>query len=324
MPYGQDAKLALAFQTSHGTVVSDTSSFYPMPFLSEALSPDYPELLSENMEGQFDEGEAYSGARNVGGTLSFEAQPQTIGVALKAICGTPTVTNSSNIRTHVFRPRTSDFDVNVSGNPLTLYKNLADGGQVPIYRDLVATRLELSVANGEFLTVGMDMTGGVVDTKITSADIGSAEGKKWTWDVSSLQLGGAANTDFADLTITLDEQASPRHVLQTSRDPARVKRDGRRQIRVSGTVRFSNQTEYDNFLAQTTQAFRATFTSPTEIQSGYYDTLDIVIPAFKYLAYPVEFSGPEEMQVTFEGKAEYHQGSGTAIEFTLINTYDNF
>jgi hypothetical protein len=295
-----------------------------MPFLSEALTPAYPELLSENMEGQFDEGEAYSGARNVGGTLSFEAQPASIGVALKAICGTPTVVNSNSIRTHTFQPRTADFDDNLCGNPLSLYKNLADGATVPVYRDLVATRMELSVSNGEFLVVGLDVTGGVVDTKIASADIGVAAGKKWTWDVTSLQLGGAANTDFADITVTLDEQASTRHVLQTSQDPARVKRDGRRQIRVSGTVRFQDQAEYDIFLAQTTQALRVTMTSPTEIESGYFDTFDIVIPAFKYLTYPVEFGGPEELQVTFDGKAEYHAGSGTAIEFTIINTFDNF
>ena len=200
MPYGQDAVLGVAFQTSHGTVVSDTSSFYPMPFLSEALTPQYPELLSENMEGQFDEGEAYSGARNVGGTLSFEAQPVSIGVALKALCGTATVVNSNNIYTHTYKPRTSDFDVNVTGQPITVYKNLADGGTVPIYYDMVATRLQMTCNNGEFLTVDLDLTGGVVGTKINSANIGTAVGKKWTWDVTSIQLGGAANTDFAAST----------------------------------------------------------------------------------------------------------------------------
>jgi len=324
MPYGQDAKIGIAFQTSHGQVVSDTSSFYPMPFLSESLTPAYPELLSENMEGRFDEGEAYSGARNVGGTLSMEAQPVTVGVMLKAICGSSTIVTSDSLRTHTFKPRTSDFDDNVSSHPLTLYKNLADGGTVPIYQDLVGTRLELQVSNGEFLVAAMDFTGGVVGTKISSADIGSAIGKKWTWDVSSLQLGGAANTDFADVTVILDEQASPRHVLNNSLDPARVKRDGRRQVRVNGTVRFQDQTEYDLFLAQTTQAFRLTLTGPVAIQSGYYDVLDIVVPSFKYLAYPVEFSDASELQVSFEGKAEYHTGSATSIAFALTTTWQNF
>ena len=324
MPYGQDAVLGIAFQNSHGTVVSDTGSFYPMPFLSEALTPTYPELLSENMEGRFDEGEGYSGARNVGGTLSMEAQPITLGVLLKAMFGEPTSVTSTDHYTHTFQPRTADFDVNVINNPLTVYKNLADGGTVPIYYDLVATRLELSVANGEFLTAGIDLTGGVVGTKINSANIGLAVGKKWTWDVTSLELGGAANTDFADLTVTVDEQATPRHVLQTSRDPARVKRDARRQVRVAGTVRFSDQTEYDIFLAQTTQELKLTLTGTVEIQSGYYDVLGIDIPAFKYLAYPVEFADASELQVTFDGKADYHTGSGTSIEITLVNTQAAF
>lgn len=324
MPYGQDAKLGIAFQTSHGTVVSDTGSFYPMPFLSESITPKYPELLSLNMEGRFDEGEAYSGARTVGGTLTMEAQPITVGVLLKTICGSATVVQSDGIYSHTYKPRTSDFDANVIGEPMTIYKNLADGATVPIYRDCVATRIELSVSNGEFLLAGLDVTGGVVDTKIASADIGEAVGKKWTWDVTSLQLGGSANTDFADLTIQIDEQASERHVLQTSRDPARVKRDGRRQIRVNGTVRFEDQTEYDLFLAQTTQALRITMTGPVEIQSGYYDVLDIIVPSFKYLTYPVEFSDASELMVSFDGKAEYHAGSGTSIAITLTNTQATF
>src|SRR6056300_1679173 len=101
MPYGQDAVLGIAFQNSHGTVAS-VDSMYAMPFLSESLSPAYPELLSENMEGRFDEGEGYSGARNVGGTLSFEAQPVTMGVLLKALCGTPTLVTSAALTTHTF------------------------------------------------------------------------------------------------------------------------------------------------------------------------------------------------------------------------------
>jgi hypothetical protein len=322
MPYGQDAKMGIAFQNSHGTA-ANANSYYPIPFLSESFTPTYPELLSENMEGRFDEGEGYSGARNVGGTLSMEAQPVTVGVFLKALCGTPTLITSGSLTTHVFKPRTADFDANVTGNPVTIYKNLADGGTVPIYRDMVATSIDFSVSNGEFLTAAVNMTGGVVDTKIASIDIGVAVGKKWTWDVTSLQLGGSANTDFSDVSISIDEQASERHVLQTSRDPARVKRDGRRQVRINGTVRFEDQTEYDLFLAQTTQAFRLTMTGPVEIQSGYYDVLDIVAPAFKYLSYPIEFSDPAELAVTFEGKADYHVGSGTSIQISLTNTWAN-
>jgi hypothetical protein len=328
MPYGQDAKVGLAFQNSHGDAVTDIGSFYLMPFLSESISPDVPELLSQNMEGRFDEGESYSGARNVGGTISNESQPVTVGVLMKAIFGDPvTVSNSTALGEfyeHTFKPRTGDFDVNVTGNPMTMHKNLADSGQVPTYQDIVCTRLELGVNNGEFLIAAAAFTGGVVATKQTSDTMSAATGKKWTWDVSSIELGGAANTDFANLQVIVDEQASARWTLKTSKDPDRVKRDARRQVRVNGTIKFSDQTEYDLFLASTSQELKLTMTGTEAIRSGYFNVLGIDVPAFKYLSYPVEFADPAELQVAFEGKADYHVGSGTSIEFTLTNTQASF
>lgn len=327
MPYGQDSKLGIAFQNSWGTA-ADVGSMYTMPFLSENISPEVPELLSANMEGRYDEGEAYSGPRNVGGTLVTESQPVTLGVMLKAVFGEPTTTTDSvaagTFYSHSFKPRTADFDTNVTGNPITVYKNLADGGQVPLYQDAVCTRMELAVANGEFLTQRIDVTGGNVAAKTTSQDIGTATGKKWTWDVTSVQLGGAANTDFANLSIIIDEQATPRWTLRTSRDPARVKRDARRQIRVNGTVKFTDQTEYDNFLAFSTQALDITMTGTVEIRSGYYDVVRIIVPAFKYLSYPLDHPDPSEHMVSFNGKGDYHVGSGTSIEVILTNTQQNF
>lgn len=326
--YGQDAKVGFAFQNSHGTPVTDIGSFYTMPFLSESISPDVPELLSLNMEGRFDEGEAYAGPRNVGGTLTNESQPVTLGVMMKAMFGEPVTTSNSTALgeffDHVFKPRTADFDVNGISVPMTMHKNLADGGQVPVYQDLIATRLELSLANGEFLTGAIAFTGGAVAAKTTSDTLAAATGKKWTWDVTSVQLGGAANTDFGELTIVVDEQASPRWTLQTSRDPDRVKRDDRRQVRVNGTIKFSDQTEYDKFLASSTQALEIHLTGTVEIRSGYYDALNIKVPAFKYLTYPIEFADASEVQISFDGKADYHVGSGCSIQFTLTNTQAAF
>jgi hypothetical protein len=91
-------------------------------------------------------------------------------------------------------------------------------------------------------------------------------------------------------------------------------------VRVNGSVRFSDQTEYDKFLAQTTQELKLTMTGTVPIQSGYYDVLGFDIPAFKYLAYPVEFADASELEVSFEGKADYHVGSATSIAVTLVNT----
>ncbi len=326
MPYGQDAEIGIAFQSSHGTAVTDISSFYPLPFLNESVTPNVPELISQNMQGRYDEGESFAGARSVGGTISNESQPISLGIALKAMCGTPTIITSNSLFNHEFIPATADFDSNVINIPMTMHKNLADGGQVPVYRDLVAVRMELAIANGEFLMTTLNLMGGVVDAKVASLDFGSlgTAAKKWTWDVTSVELGGAANVEFASLNIIQDEQATERWTLQTSRDPARVKRDSFRQVRINGTIRFMDQTEYDIFLALTLQNLQITLTGPTEIESGFFDTLRINVPSFKYLSHPLEFADPSELQVSFEGKADFNVDSGHSIKYTVINTQANF
>lgn len=323
MPYGQDAKLALAFQNSRG-VAANISSAFLIPFLSESVQPNVPELLSNNMEGRYDEGEAYAGPRQVNGTIVSEAQPITAGVFLKALMGNPTTTTSGSVRTHVFRPRTSDFSPDEINVPMTCWKNMADVGSMLVYRDLVAVRGEFSVNNGEFLQMTLDALGGVVGTKVASASLGSAAGKKWTWDVTSTEVGGSASSLIQTLSVVIDEQASPRWALKTSKDPDRVKRDGRRQIRISGTMKYVDQQEYDKFLDLSTQALRVTMTGPTEIQSGFFETIVITIPAFKYLAYPMGFPDPSEKLVQFEGKAEFHAGSDCSIAITLVNTQTSY
>ena len=65
-------------------------------------------------------------------------------------------------------------------------------------------------------------------------------------------------------------------------------------------------------------------TGPTEIESGFFDTLRINAPNFKYLSHPLEFADPSELQVAFEGKADYNVDSGHTIKYTLINTQANF
>ena len=324
MGYGQDSKIGLAFQTSWGTA-ADTSSLYNIPFISESVTPERPELIGQNNFGRFDEGIGEAGPQNVGGTIQGEAQSRALGVFLKALCGSATTTQVLlDVNTHKFTPMTADFDVNVTGIPMTYYKNVADGASAYFYKDLIGTALELSLSNGEFLMMNMTFTGGGVGM-IASLAVTDDLSERFTWDVTSIQLGGAANTEFSDLTITIDEQASVRHTLRTSRDPSRVKRDDKRQVRVSGTLLYNDPGEYNSyFLANSYQALTINLKeSAVEIQSGYYDEVLIEIPRFKYLAYPIPLE-TGELQVSFEGKADYHAGSGHSIAITVQNTQANY
>lgn len=327
MPYGQDAKIGIAFQNSQGTAAS-TSSLYPIGFTAEDIMPDIPELLAQNMTGNFNEGAGYGGPRQVAGSLQAEALPQALGVYLKALFGGPTTTNvASSVKQHVFKPRTSDFDVNIAGNPISYYKSLRETGvnTAFYFHDLVAGRLELRIANGEFLTSNIAFVGGKIG-KVSSLALAEPAGKNWTWDVTSVELGGAANIDIEDITITIDEQLEPKWVLNASREPLKVKRGGKRQVRIAGTIQYNDQDEYDKFVSDvtTTQALRVTMTGAVAIQSGYYPVVKIEIPAFKWLDYKPNASSPGEIAVAFSAKGDFHIGSDTAIAITLTNTQQTY
>jgi hypothetical protein len=242
-------------------------------------------------------------------------------VFLKALMGTPVTVTSLLHYTHTFKPRTTDFSVDEIGAPITAWKNMADAGSMFVYTNLIATRGEFSCSNGEFLRMSLDVVGGTVGSQVASASLGTAVGKNWTWDVTSFELGGAANTELQNLTVIIDEQATPKWTLRTSKDAARVKRDARRQIRVNGTIRFRDQVEYNNFITETSQALKVTFTGTVVIQSGYYDVFQVIVPSFKYLTYPAAFPDAAELLVSFEGKAEYHTGSATAVAFVVVNSF---
>lgn len=322
MPYGSNAKIGLAVQNSWGTAAS-VNSLFSVPFIDEDITPDRPELIGQNNFGRFDEGAAYPGPENVGGTISGEAQSRVLGLYFKALFGDADTTVSSlSLRTRTWTPRQSDFDVNASGVPMTFHANLDDGGQALQYHNLVLTGLELAATAGEFYTYNANFTGGNVG-KVNSVAIDVDDTSRFTWDVTSLQLGGAANTLFSSFNLSINENASAKWNLKTDRNPDRVKRDSKRTIRVSGTLRFDDQTEYDHFISNSAQQLVIHLKGQTEIQSGYYDELTIDIPKFVYLSYPIPLS-QGETEVSFDGKADYHAGSGTAIAVTLQNTQANY
>jgi len=317
--YGQKANLGICFQDSYGT--SNTSSMHWIEFMSEDVVPKKEALKSQNMRGIFEEGDAYEGKNSADGNLEAEAHPITLGVFLTAIFGAPTTVNSDGIYTHTWQPSQTDFDDKVANIPFTLYKDLNDGGSASLLYDLNGATLELGVANGEFLKSTLGVVGGNFE-QLAALTPSFPNGKRWTWDVSSVTFGNSEQTGLADLSLTINDGVEALHSLAASRGkwPARLKRTGFRTFEVSGTMRFDNQDEMQEFLSFNERKLDVSFTGPTEIQSGYYETLQIVMPAMLYTDFPAGASGPGLIEVGFSANGNYHTGSGTAMEITLVNT----
>lgn len=318
MPYSQKSNTGIIFQNSYGTVGA-VNSIHFIPNLSESLKLNIPPLVSENMRGVFDEGDTYEGARTVEGSIETEAQPIALGALFKSILEETSVVTSGGIFTRTFKPRVSDFDDKSANNPVTLYA-YRDTGSAMLYQDMNGAMLELGISNGEFLKAKVDYVGGEF-SQIAAVSASYPVGKRWTWDSTSVSLGGAAVSEVMDMTISIDDgglEAS--HTLNNSKYPSRVKRTSMRSISVSGTLKFDNQDEYQEFISQSERELIMSFKGATEIQSGFYEVLTIKLPKMRYEEAAPTAEGAGYIELSVSAKGKYSVDSGSSIEITLINT----
>lgn len=317
--YGQTTDLGIALQNSWGT--PNVSSLYWLPFNSEGIGLNIPPLISQANRGVFDEGDHYAGPRSVDGDLSVEAQPIAIGALLAAFFGSPVSTkaDSAAVYDHVYQPPTSDYDTTYSAKrPVTIVKNL-EVGSAEQFSDLNAATLELAINNGEFLMATVGFVGGHFQ-QVAPITPSFPVGKRWTWDQTSVSLAGSANGNVSQLSLALDESIEAQHTLSGSSYPSRVKRTGFRMTNVSGTMKFDDQDEYQQFLAQSERELDVTLTGAVEVSSGYYNALRLQVPLLRHTEFKPVAGGPGEIEVSFSSKGVYSVASGTAVRVTLTNT----
>ena len=311
--YGQDSILAVSFQDSG--FASNVASNYFIPMLSETLTYTIEQLGSSTMRGILDMNPTRPGKKSVTADITCEADPATLGVLLAT--GLSRVSSFINPEyNHIFQPSSNDFDQFFALQPASWSIDMSDVGSGHIYYDLNTTMLELTVSNGELMTVKASLVGGSYEqSALGYTTAGFPTDDPFAWDSSSIQLNGVAVCDKSDITITIDSKLEAKWTLCNKSTPSRIKRTDLRSVTISGTVNFENQTEYQKFLAQTTQSFDAYFAVGSS-------NLLISAPALKYTEFPIGVGGPGEIEVAFSANAEYHVSSGTAIRIELNNFTD--
>lgn len=318
MSYGQNGYLAISFQNSYGTKLTNSQHF--IPIISESVGLNKEQIISESMRGTFDQGAAYEGLNSVDGDIEVEAHPANIGVLLKAVLGDPTTSNVvSFVKQHVYIPSTRDFDKYAAQRPMTIEKYLTDGGSAMQFYDCIGASIEFGVANGELLKAKMSVLGGQF-TQVADQAFSFPAHKSWAWDTASVQVAGAAHATFLDATITVDNALGNKHTLGGKKTPQYTKRTGARLVNINGTLLYEDQDDFQNFLSQVEQTLKITFTGGTSIQSGYFDVLTFEFPNFKFTELKPVNPGPGQIEVSFTGQAIYNVNSGTSMKVTLVNT----
>lgn len=314
MPYGQDSRIGISFQNSFGTL--NTASMHWLEPISESVDLKKAQLQQKGLRAVYDAGDVQEGINTVEGDITIEAKANALGVFLSAVCAPPTTVTSGSLYTHTFKPRQADHSAVSAERPFTYHKYLGDVGSAQIYSDLNGNSLELSISNGELLTAKLGVVGGT-HSRMAALSATYSASNPIDWSVSSVSIGGTGLVNIRAMTITQENQLSPKHVLDSDRFPARIKRGDKRAVNISGTMIFDSQSEYDYFLSQTDQAVRVNLRGTSMVQSGYYESLLIDIPTMRYTEMPVPVGAAGELEVSFKGIAKYNIGSGTSIAYTL-------
>ena len=321
---GMKAQFGVAMQNSYGTPVAATSAMF-IPILSEGIEVAIPPLYPNDFTGVLEEAhEVEEGAKTIAGDITFNAGPITLGQILKGALGDPTTAIAGSSYTHIFVPRSGDYQLESAQRPISVYKTWAGVGSCEQFSDMAIATLELSVAKGELLKCKAGFIGGK-QAYVAPPSVVFPAGRRIPWDVASIQVGSgtglAAHPEFDNFTLTLDNGIEVAHTLANTQWPSRIIRSGFRKINISGTLFFASLLEYDAFLGNTEKACIVTFVSKDTIMTNTKNVLRYDIPALRYKEVKKPTGGPGRIQVQISADAVYHAGSAGALKVTLANTY---
>jgi hypothetical protein len=327
LSYGAQVKFGIARQASAGTAVTDATSFHGFAFTSESVGYEAEELISQNLTGRFSQGAAYSGPRNVAGTIEFEVTPRNLGAALAACVNhSPASVTSSSIRSLTFLPTTTDFSSTLVKAPFTVYKQFTDANSAEHFYDCQFGQIAFQFGAGAFLRGTLTCVGGTpTSTGIGSADIlpaASDVGRLFPWNVSSVSYGGSGVSNFSEITVTINESIEPLNALNASLAPFKFTRSGFREVTVNGTFYMTDRTMLNNFVNETQARLLLTaINTQAAIQSGYYNTFTIDVPQLKVTEFKPTATGPGEVAVTFSGRGVIDPTSAYDVQFTFVTTW---
>jgi len=235
-----------------------------------------------------------------------------------------TAAAATTAKDHVFTPSQSDWKTDC---PLYSYT-------VEVHRDQTAAEAWQflgCVVNTLNLKFGVDDkilngTAGIIAQnvdRVTKETIAFVTTNPFTWDQAEIRIGGTEEGDInsylESMEINIDNKLVGIPSLNKTAIISRLYRSAPRVVAVNFVTDFIDQAEYDIFVAGNEQALQIVFTGAVTPEAGYYYTLTIYMPKFRYLTYPIANSGPGRISVGVTGKAKYCETVDYAIRFTLRN-----
>ena len=315
MTYGFSGHIGIGRETTAwGTAAAATDHFKA---LSESLSTDIERFETINIHAALYEPDDSAGMRSHEGDVVFAAHPISVGYFLMGAMGinSASFTESSSILvTNQFTMAVADAG-SLSALPAHTLEIFRDVTSSHRYAGCQFNTLELNIAPNQDVRCSVGVISKSQDLIAkTTATFPASSIEAFTFDTTSIALGGTATAKIEALTITIDNILEGVPTLNNDTDVYRIQRAGVQTVRVSGTIAFDDVTEYQNFKNQTEQSLVANWTKPNSF------AMKVDIPRMVYNAWPVGIGGRDRQTVEFSGMARYHVGSASAIKITLTTT----
>lgn len=320
MAYGFLGFVGLTKETNWGSATSVLSGDF-VEALSEDLQVTLERFPFKAMIASAGEPDDAVGLRRVAGSVRFAAHPVPLGTFLRSALHSYTQSTvlSGFLHSHVFVTTSggSDFDSQVPIQPYT-FEIHRDVTSSFIFGGGVVDSLTLNFGQGAVMVDASIIARNVaLSTKSTPTFPGSPS-KPFTFDTVSLGLAGAGTALIETLAVKITNNLQGFGALNLSTDIAKIRRTNHQMVEVSGTIDFTNVTEYLNFLNQTEQRLTVSATKTSSF------SLVVDIPRLVYTAYPVSVSGRERITTSFTGKGFVHPGSLNAIKISITNTRSSY
>ncbi|MFC4768742.1 phage tail tube protein [Effusibacillus consociatus] len=324
MPYGSLSHVGLGKETTWGTAVAATDY---LKFVSESLTEEIEQVISEALDAKFDEGASFEGLHTISGDVSFDVYPNVLGHILRMAWGAPVTTQpdavgNPTVYQHVFTPVQTNFS-NVCALPPYTFE---------VHRDLEnAFQYAGAVANSLMFSFG-------TDTKIMQAVMNVIAKKlaliakttpsfettnPFLWHQATVTINAAANSDVQTLEFGIENNMEGRATLDGTKEINRIWRNGKRSFPVNFTFDPKDLTEYNRFRNQNEVTAKIELVGAL-ISGTYNYKLTIDIPKLRYTTFPINAGGAGAITAQVNGAAKYDATAAHAMKVTLINTKNTY
>lgn len=302
--------------SGEGTFGTFDSTFNPLEILSESFSADYDRYKYKNIYGSYIEHEDLRGIKRISGGVSLALNPYGGAFFIRSCLNNTSVTTilSGFLYKNNFTSPINDKSTNAAEYSQTI--RIARDADITEYQytGCVCNKLSIEYSPNNPVIISAEYVGyNELSTATPQTTITYPGSPVFPFTFDTVSLNSAFGSGLLDsLKIEIDNKIQGYPALTNDALIKRIKRTGKQQIRVRGSIDFSDETEYTKFINQSQTNLVVSVTRAASYQ------MVVDLPNVVYTSFPLGNLQGRNV-VSFEGEAFYHASSATAILISLTN-----